>query len=342
MPLTDDEVSLTLRQRLAIALVPSTVPAGVLIIALGVGASLGILSPLERSAFEQIAGGALLITYVKEIFPQLLGHFDEVVESFGPTTKATRKWKHRKAIALWTVAMTAIMISTIVQEGFAGFPGFKPFSRHKACDPNVDPTPAVTDGHIFTAGDTVPYFLGFMVDGVVLAYDDNPIKCNAKLLKRLILSGVLAFDNFLDGFGLVPVLRDAFGDGWWLVMLAFSWCVLLGATLTAALRHYVASPTFHLVWFTFSTVSIVDGALQLTKMGFTIYVALGVMGVWFFLLIGDLCDDENEDEADDEATQSGGAQSGAGQASVKSQRGGGGGGLEDQLGGDGELRSEKF
>ena len=72
----------------------------------------------------------------------------------------------------------------------------------------------------------------------MLAYDDHPISCNAKLVKRLVLSGVLAFDNFLDGFGLVPVLRDAFGnDGWWVVMLAFSVCVLFGAALTAVRRH---------------------------------------------------------------------------------------------------------
>ena len=61
--------ALTLRQYLMIGLVPSSVPALVLIVALLCAIGLGELGTGTRSAFEQIAGGALLITYLKEIFP---------------------------------------------------------------------------------------------------------------------------------------------------------------------------------------------------------------------------------------------------------------------------------
>ena len=62
---------LGLRDLLAIALVPATVPALVLLLALGIAAGLGAMSPEVRALFEQIAGGALLIVYIKEIFPRL-------------------------------------------------------------------------------------------------------------------------------------------------------------------------------------------------------------------------------------------------------------------------------
>jgi hypothetical protein len=300
-PLTqgDEEPNLTLRQRLVIGLVPSTVPAGVLLVALGVGAALGVQTPSERNGFEQIAGGALLITYVKEIFPANLAMFEEVVDSFGPTTVKTRRSKVLKTFGAWFLLCTAIMASAVLQAGFEGFPGMLP-PRTTLCNPAIDtvarhPNPLST--RTFTPGDTVPYFLGFMVDGVVLAYDDNPVQLNLKLVKRLILSGVLAFDNFLDGFGLVPVLRDAFGgDVWWVVMILFSLCVLFGATLTAFLRHCIQSPMFHMVYFAATTISIIDGAMELTKMGFTVYVAVGAILVWFFLLLGDICDEDVVDE----------------------------------------------
>ena len=57
----------------------------------------------------------------------------------------------------------------------------------------------------------------------------EPIQCNATIVKKLIMSLVFAIDNFLDGFGLVPVMRQAFGEDWVPAFVAFSACVLLGA-----------------------------------------------------------------------------------------------------------------
>jgi nucleoside-diphosphate-sugar epimerase len=37
--------------------------------------------------------------------------------------------------------------------------------------------------------------VGFFVDGVVLAYDDEPVACNLALVKKMIMSLVFAIDN---------------------------------------------------------------------------------------------------------------------------------------------------
>ena len=60
-----DAHDLTLCQRLTIALVPASVPALVLVIALGLATLLKLNESLD-ALFEQVAGGALLITYIKD------------------------------------------------------------------------------------------------------------------------------------------------------------------------------------------------------------------------------------------------------------------------------------
>ena len=196
--LTTGVQKLSLRQLLAIALVPASVPACVLLLALAVGGPLAsIFTDADRSMFEQIAGGALLITYVKEIFPQQMSMYNEIVESFGPTLRHSRRRKHLQWVGLTLLLLGAIVLSVLIDCAGQGFPGM-----HLAAPPDSATANATTG---FTAGDTLPYFVGFMVDGVVLAYDDTPVAFGSKLLKRLILSGVLALDNFLDGFGAHPL-----------------------------------------------------------------------------------------------------------------------------------------
>ena len=197
-------------------------------------------------------------------------------------------------IKVWTTMLMvgSIAASAIMQTAFAGFPGVHAEEGGEEGGPKA-----------FTPADTVAYFIGFFVDGVALAYDDNKIECNRKLVKRLILSGVFAVDNFLDGFGLAPVLRDAFGDGWWLIMVLFSLCVYLGAFCTALLRHTLPDESFHgkmvhLVWYSIATLSILDGGMELAPHGLSLFVSLGMAITWLFLFLGDAADDDDEDEAD--------------------------------------------
>jgi len=169
------------------------VPAGVLLLALAIAQVLGVLPPALRSLFEQIAGGALLITYLKEIFPRVMERLDTMVDALGPTTAATRRAKHRRWFGLVLVVVLTLVVSVIAQAAAEHFPGMRDFdgatvnrSVSVACvsskaGRSTDPSPSA-----FTPGDTVPYFLGFFVDGVVLAYDDNPIAWDAKLVKRMV------------------------------------------------------------------------------------------------------------------------------------------------------------
>ena len=159
----------------------------------------------------------------------------------------------------------------------------------------------------------------------------QPVRCDATLVKKMIMSLVFAVDNLLDGFGLVcldrrsnecmnewlhewpsqrralprrhswshlvssspshlissrhissslihqvPILKEAFGDDYWVCMLLFSACVLLGAVCTALLRHFAPSPVFHLIWLSLATTSILVGSLQLCSHGLSIYVMTGI------------------------------------------------------------------
>merc|ERR1740138_1775029 len=176
-----------------------------------------------------------------------------------------------------------ISASAIAQDAAAGFPGMH--TQHAAGGEET-----------FTPAATIAYFIGFFVDGVVLAYDDQPIRFDASLIKKLIMSLVFAVDNLLDGFGLVPVLKQAYGaQYWWVVMLLFSCSVIAGAMCTALVRYFVLSPVFHLCYLSLATTSIFVGALELTSHGLSVYVMVGIALVWMVLFVGDLVSEEGGD-----------------------------------------------
>lgn len=93
-------------------------------------------------------------------------------------------------------------------------------------------------------------------------------------------SCIFAFDNVLDGFGLAPVLKSAYGDRWWCFFLLFSVCAPTAAMFTATLRYYAPSPLLHLLWLSFATTSILVGSLELISYGLSLYVMLGMLLVW--------------------------------------------------------------
>ena len=280
--------TLTLSQQLAIALVPSSVPAMVLLLALAIAIGIGELPEALGEAFEQIAGGALLITYMKELLPKVMAQGDAAVEyvATGKPAKAITRTK------IWTTLLmvACISASAIAQSAAAGFPGM----HHNTTESgSADAKPK------FTPASTIAYFIGFFVDGVVLAYDENPVRCDVTLVKKLVMSLVFAIDNLLDGFGLCPVLKEAFGDEvWWVVMIIFSGCVLAGATFTACLRYFVPNPVFHLVWLSLATTSILVGALELMQHGLSVFVMVGIAAVWIVLFVGDLVSEEDDGGGD--------------------------------------------
>ena len=286
-------VTLTLRQRIVIGLVPSTVPALVLIIALGIAVGIGELPESLGNAFEQIAGGALLITYMKELFPKVMESGDPAVAAIikGSTDKSTVM--HAK-IAVTVLIVLSIATSAILQTAAAGFPGLNPEESGSGTGAE----------HIFTPAETIAYFIGFFVDGVVLAYDDEPVACDLSLVKKMIMSLVFAIDNLLDGFGLVPVLKEAFGESWWVIMFVFAGCVIAGALTTAMLLHCIPSPLFHTCFLSLATTSILVGALELTPHGLSVHVCIGIVAVWFVLFVGDLVSESDEEEGEGAARAS--------------------------------------
>jgi hypothetical protein len=392
---------LSLRQYLEIALVPSTVPAGVLLIALVLGLAVSDSWDEKQSeVWEQVAGGALLLTYFKELFPRVMELGEVVVNS--------RETVGARALILWKMTTTAMMVASIFfsalmlglvndhddgtcdchvdgatlctgacvgqcqlpacreregqppaswgvcsqaanvaacsslgddlcgwdtsgmasvsclahclarcsATGCREIPG-QPTAYGGLCEESLNnrtqcmlyhefcewisggerhvlhtnTTGGLHDHHDFTPGMTVAFFFAFFIDGVVLAYDDNPVAMDSKLVKQLILSAVFSIDNLLDGLGLVPVLQDAFGDGWWFIMVLFSGCVLLGAVCTACLRRFLPHPLVHLLWFCLGTTTILYGAMELLTKGLEWPAVVGMCLVWLVLFCGDVVDD---------------------------------------------------
>ena len=120
-PLVPTKETLTLNQQLAIALVPSSVPALVLLLTLAIAIGMGELPEALGEAFEQIAGGALLITYMKELLPKVMAQGDAAVQHVAtgqPATVVTRT-------KVWTTLLMVgcIGASAIAQDAAAGFPG---------------------------------------------------------------------------------------------------------------------------------------------------------------------------------------------------------------------------
>jgi hypothetical protein len=278
-----DELSLS--DRMLIALVPSSVPAVMLLISLGLALLVGELP----DAFEQIAGGALLITYIKELFPKVMEQGDAAVAAMAP--KGSKKADITKYKVYGTViTVVGIGLAVVFQDAAEGFPGIASRRRLKEGGEGKK---------AYTPASTIAYYVGFFVDGIVLAYDEDPIRMDSSLVKKMVMSLVFAIDNFLDGFGLVPVMKEAFGaDDWIPFFVAFSVCVIAGGVTTALLLHYVPSPVFHLAWLSCSSTFILVGAIQLMSKGLNTYVMIGIGLVWVVLFLGDMGDEEEEAEPD--------------------------------------------
>lgn len=284
-----DKPTLNLGARLAIGLVPSSVPAIMLVVSIGICMAIGDLPDALDSSFEQIAGGALLITYIKELFPKVMEQGDTVVNSIIASRGDGGASLKRTKAQITLLIVACISTSAVLQAAAVGFPG-DPFGV-SASDPHAP-------HESFTPAATIPYFVGFFVDGVVLAYDDTPVRCDKTLAPKLLLSLVFAIDNLLDAFGLVPVLKIAFGGNWWIMMLGFSACVLLGAVCTALLLWMLPSPTLHLVFLSLTSTSFLVGALQLISHGLSVSCMVGVAVVWVVLFVGDLVSESDEESAD--------------------------------------------
>mmetsp|Transcript_23904 Transcript_23904/g.39535 ORF Transcript_23904/g.39535 Transcript_23904/m.39535 type:complete len:312 (+) Transcript_23904:54-989(+) len=270
---------LTLGDRLAIALVPSSVPAIVILAALGCALVIGDLPDF----YEEIAGGALLITYIKELFPKVAEQGETAVQYL---LKGKSLSVIQCKIAATSVTVACVTLAVIGQDGLNGFPG-EFFGMASTEVPEAQP-------QTYTPTMTVNYFVGFFVDGLTLAYDDVPISCDKSLFKKMIMSLVFSIDNFLDGFGLTPVYHKAFGDDWLLFFVGNAVSVLAGALSTALVLHLVPSPVVQLGWLSFATTFVLLGAIQLMPNGMNTHVMIGVVVVWVVLFAGDLTDEGEE------------------------------------------------
>ena len=182
---TAPQGSFTLGQMLLMALVPSTVPGSAHLLALTLALLFGKLAGNLNGICEQVAGGALLITYIKELFPKVIRQCNLAIEEQarlgGGATGTALSF-----IRVWcTLLMVGSIASSIImQTAFAGFPGILP-------DDQVGnkPEAGASQGGVkeFAPADTIPYFIGFFVDGIVLAYCETPVRCNAALLRTLLI-----------------------------------------------------------------------------------------------------------------------------------------------------------
>lgn len=254
----------------------------------------GVLSEDGKEALEQVAGGALIVTYAFEL-------------TKGYRLKNEDDTFNKKLIA---ASFIGTLVSAQVQ---AAAQGFWPWGCK---DLEVCPSRDAGDGVTF--GDCIPFAIGFFVDGVVLGYDAEPIaddaiappgsslgvKCKY-ILKRMkpafsVLTLVVSIDNGIDGIGMYQTL-DAETMPRWIYYLVFVVVIYLGGALTVFVRS-IPSEVVQATWFAFGAFSILDGGMELAQEGVTTPAMAGFLIVWAILLYGDMNDaggDGDGDDADD-------------------------------------------
>ena len=274
------------------------------------------LSESMRVATEEMAAGALLVTYAFELTKGYTLH-----DSNGELS--------------YTLVAASFLGTVLSGQLQAAAQGMWPYGT----------------GDGGGMGDALPFLIGYFVDGVVLAYDTPPPPTEEELLaeeaeeaspteeaeegfpvettpkkkggysktpvkptgngskakackpkvsgscRRMcrkgwrrvspalsVLTFVVSIDNFVSGLGVMPKLDTTEISG---IAYYGSFCVavFLGGFFTAMIRR-IPSEALQAGWFAFGAFSIIDGGLELATQGLTEFVLIGFMIVWVILLAG--------------------------------------------------------
>lgn len=271
-------------------LLVSVVPAVTIFVFMEVGGSTS-LSREAQSALEQTAGGALLVTYMAELwYPETL-----IVLTHSVTDQGRR---FERVPDVWRVAsaMLGLSAGVLLQDSFSS-----PFEFGRSQDCSV----GRHDGE--TWGEFVPFLIGYVSDGLVIAYTTSTKHivgiCSVTdkgwvpPVGSFVLSIALSIDNVIDGFGLAGLAERITGSSILLVAFVCFACTLIGCTAGYLIRYFLPSSAdsrtlkwqacfdIFVKYAVFS--SILVGGLSLIPTGMTPAVLVGVLLVWVLLQVGE-------------------------------------------------------
>ena len=272
-------------------LVLALLPAGFILLTMLVGGALD-LSEDAKETLSQLAGGALLVTYISELFKG-----DRLINLRESRTGMP-------LFSKWCAAAFGFVIGVILQKsldnGMAWTGPHGPISR--------------VARHEATASDSgqmVYFVIGFVTDGVVIAFCTSTCRpavgifdwgsdggaCTAG---EAILALVFSIDNAIDGLGIAPKANRLQANGSIIWGCLFFCSVFLGGIIGYGMRRFLArlkkpSPSrwaelsSHLeIWIKVATMtSILLGALELMPHGLTGAVLTGFICVWLLLFVGE-------------------------------------------------------
>lgn len=265
-----------------LVMVKCTVPALFVILSAAIAIPLDeVLTDMMRESTEQIAGGALIVTYAFELTK---GYQLRMADG-----KGYDKWKV-------CMSMLGTVISAQLQTAAQGF--FPWGFLHD-------------QGDELDAGDAVPFAIAFFVDGVVLAYDAEPtevvvVPAGASVRERIriqwrrirpcfsVLTLVVSIDNAVDGVGMYQHLDEDLMPRW-IYYIGFVVVIYLGGVVTLLIRH-VQSEGLQALWYAFGAFSILVGGMELADDGLTTSVLFGFILVWAILMLGDAGVDDDGTE----------------------------------------------
>ena len=291
LPCTPEGGELYPRSLLAV-LVLALLPAGVILLTMVAGGKLD-LSTDAKSTLSQLAGGALLVTYLSELFKS------ESLLNLRETRAGA--WKCMPLFSKWGVAALGFVAGVLIQKALDdGIVWTNPpgptdrIARHESTGQN--------------RGQMIPFVVGFVTDGIVIAFCTSTCKdgigifgwrrpggkCTAG---EVILALVFSIDNAIDGLGLSPKANLLEKNGSTVWGIVFCVAVFAGAVIGYGLRrffgllmrHHLTGLSSHLeIGIKVGVMtSILLGALELMPHGLTGAVLTGFIVVWFVLFVGE-------------------------------------------------------
>ena len=99
------------------------------------------------------------MTYIKELFPKVMEQGEAAVHAMAGGRSKTTDIAKVKVIAT-VITVLCISAAVVFQDAANGFPAMAPAGTHSS-------------EKVFTPAATLAYYVGFFVDGVVLAYDNG-------------------------------------------------------------------------------------------------------------------------------------------------------------------------
>jgi hypothetical protein len=308
------------------------------------------LSDDAALAFEQVTGGALFLTYTRELFSKSVGNaridrqqvktslkkLEDLDAASSPHSTGGRRLTQTERSQLFAILSTltstaslcdrllilatavagvvaSVLVIGISDGNFQSVYRLSLGSRDQKCPTEihlVDANMSVAGSGAVWAwrnqtaeraaeksqvelaplGDTIPYFLAFASDGLVLAYDNKLAK--PFRWTDILLPLIMAIDNAIDVFGIASLIENVTfaQDSKWLFFLLFALSTPVGAAVITSVRFFANddwSVYVHTFLRSFGAASIAAGALEAISAGFNLYVLIGFALSWLLSFVLD-------------------------------------------------------